>query len=87
MLALRQAKTGQAAFGEIARAAETLLEEGACCRVSQRAVTGRDLLELGVKPGPMVGRLLAEALDQVIEETIPNQRAALLGWLKENHSL
>ena len=87
LLALRQAQTGQAAFGEIDRAAETLLEEGACCRVSQLAVTGRDLLDLGVKPGPMVGRLLAEALDQVIEETIPNQRAALLGWLKENHSL
>ena len=55
--------------------------------MSQLAVTGRDLLDLGVKPGPMVGRLLAEALNQVIEETIPNQRAALLGWLKENHSL
>lgn len=84
LLALRQAQTGQADFAEIAAALEELLAEGACCRVGQLAVDGRDLISLGVRPGPSLGRLLAGALNQVIEEKLPNERAALLGWIKEN---
>lgn len=87
LLALRQAQTGQDGFAEMARAVETLLDQKACCRVHQLAVNGRDLLALGVKPGPMVGRMLASALDQVMEEKLPNEHAALLGWLKENQTL
>jgi len=40
-----------------------------------------------VLPGPAVGKLLAAALDQVLNENIPNERAALLGWLKENKTI
>ena len=86
-MALRQAQTGQDGFAEMARAVETLLDQKACCRVHQLAVNGRDLLALGVKPGPVVGRMLASALDQVMEEKLPNEHAALLGWLKENQTL
>lgn len=84
LLALRQAQTGQEGFAQTAAALEELLAEGACCRVSQLAVDGRDLLNLRVKPGPALGRLLTGALNQVIEEKLPNERAALLGWIKEN---
>ena len=52
--------------------------------VGQLAVNGKDLLALGVRPGPGVGRLLEAALQQVIEEKLPNQHDPLLGWLKEN---
>ena len=56
-------------------------------RLMQETVNGqylelRDLLALGVKPGPAVGRLLAAALEQVVEERLPNRRDALLGWLQ-----
>ena len=87
LLALRQAQTGRAGFSAMAQALDALLAEDACCRVNQLAVNGRDLMALGVPPGPAVGRLLAAALDQVIEENIPNDRAALLGWLKENRTI
>ncbi len=87
LFALRQAQTGEAGFAALADAAQALLAEGACCRTGQLAVNGRDLLALGVRPGPAVGRLLAAALDQVIEEKLPNDRAALLGWLKEKERL
>ena len=82
LLALRRAQTGDTAFDELAAAARALLAENACCGLGQLAVTGRDLLALGVKPGPAVGRLLAAALEQVVEERLPNRRDALLGWLQ-----
>ena len=87
LLALRQAQTGQAGFAAMEQNLDVLLAEKACCRVSQLAVNGRDLMELGVLPGPAVGKLLAAALDQVLNENIPNERAALLGWLKENKTI
>ena len=87
LLALRQAQTGQAGFAAMEQNLDVLLAEKACCRVSQLAVNGRDLMDLGVPPGPAVGKLLAAALDQVLNENIPNERAALLGWLKENKTI
>ena len=85
LLALRQAQTGEAGFGAVAAAAGQLLAGHACCRTAQLAVDGRDLLALGLRPGPAVGRALAAALDEVVEERLPNERAALLGWLRTQH--
>ena len=82
LLALRRALTGDEGFAAVAAAANQLQAEHACCRVSQLAVNGRDLLALGVRPGPAMGRLLSAALEQVVEEKLPNDRAALLGWLQ-----
>ena len=87
LLALRQAQTGQEGFQTMEQALDALMAEKACCRVNQLAVNGRDLMALGVPPGPAVGKLLAAALDQVLNENIPNERAALLGWLKENRTI
>ncbi|MBR6793733.1 MAG: CCA tRNA nucleotidyltransferase [Clostridia bacterium] len=61
--------------------AERLLEEGACLSVQQLAVTGRDLMALGLK-GPSIGEALARLLEQVIEEKLPNEREALLAYIK-----
>ena len=45
----------------------------------QLAVRGDDLInELGVRPGPIVGRLLAELLEAVLENPALNERDALL---------
>ena len=61
--------------------AERLLEEGACLSVQQLAVTGRDLMALGLK-GPSIGEALARLLEQVIEEKLLNEREALLAYIK-----
>ena len=61
--------------------AERLLEEGACLSVQQLAVTGRDLMALGLK-GPSIGEALARLLEQVIEEKLPNEREALLAYIR-----
>lgn len=66
--------------GEIDKAEailDQLLAEGACVSLRQLAVNGRDLLALGLS-GPAVGRILRTLLDAVLDETLPNQRAALL---------
>ena len=41
------------------------------------AVSGRDLMELGVEPGPGMGRILWEIFRQVEEGNLPNEAGAL----------
>ena len=46
------------------------------------AITGSDVMALGVDAGPQVGNLLNAALDAVINEEVPNERAALLEFMR-----
>lgn len=66
---------------ESLRMAEQLIEEGACLSVAQLAVSGRDLMALGMK-GPALGDALAQLLRLVIEEELPNEKEALLSYFK-----
>ncbi len=56
---------------------DQLLAQEACFSLKQLAVDGRDLTALGLR-GPEIGRTLNALLDDVVEERLPNQRAALL---------
>lgn len=47
-------------------------------RICDLAITGRDIIEMGVSPGPEVGRILRSLLDLVIEEPYKNNRKLLL---------
>ena len=47
----------------------------------ERWITGKDLRELGVAPGPHMGELIQLAYDAQLETRFPD-RAALLAWLK-----
>lgn len=48
------------------------------------AINGRDVMsELGIKEGKEIGKTLQTALDAVIEERVPNDKAALLTYLRE----
>ena len=59
-------------------------EKGLCCALKALAVGGADVMKLpGIRPGPMVGAVLARLLDAVIAEELPNEREALLGAAKE----
>jgi tRNA nucleotidyltransferase/poly(A) polymerase len=52
-------------------------------RLRDLAVDGNDLIELGFRPGPQLGRLLHELLDAVVEEPALNTRGRLLARAKE----
>ena len=66
------------AFAALQAEAEQLTAENACCRVSQLAVNGRDLMAAGVRPGPGLRQVLNALLEAVITGQTPNEKDALL---------
>ena len=65
-------------FAAQARSAEQMEADGVCCRISQLAVNGRDLMAAGIPAGPGLRRVLEALLDGVIRGEYPNEKQALL---------
>ena len=61
-----------------AQRAQQLEADGVCCRVSQLAMNGRDLMAAGIPAGPALRRVLEALLDGVIRAEYPNEKPALL---------
>jgi tRNA nucleotidyltransferase (CCA-adding enzyme) len=58
---------------------ERILAAGAAFSIRDLAIDGRVLMqELGMKPGPDLGRILKALLDEVVDDPSKNQREALL---------
>lgn len=57
---------------------QEILAKAPCLTLNDLAIGGREILALGVKPGPEVGRILTALLDRVAEEDLPNTQEALL---------
>ena len=57
--------------------ARQVLDQAPCLTVRDLAVGGEDLLALGYR-GPAIGRALRALLDQVLSETVSNEKNALL---------
>ncbi len=77
----RVAGQSQAAAA-IARQREILdiiIKRGDCLSINDLAVNGKDLMELGVKPGKQMGQLLEACLDLVLKEPKRNNREELIG--------
>lgn len=70
-------------FAALSELAERLDADGVCCRVSQLAVNGRDLMAAGVPAGPGIRKILEALLDGVIREEYPNERQALLAAVQQ----
>ncbi len=60
----------------------SLQREGAPVRVQDLAVSGGDLISLGIPPGPQIGEMLTCLLQSVADGTVENARQALL-WKAE----
>lgn len=73
----------EAEFEQIEACLEALLAEDACLQIKDLAVNGKDLMALGFPAGPKLGECLRKLLDQVLDETLPNEKAALLKAAKE----
>ena len=61
---------------------EALLN-GDCVTLRDLAVSGRDLMELGMQPGRELGAMLSELLEWVIDEPERNQKEILCEYVKE----
>jgi tRNA nucleotidyltransferase (CCA-adding enzyme) len=56
----------------------------ACFSLRDLAVDGNDLIAAGYAPGPALGAALDALLDAVTDGAVPNEKAALLGYLREH---
>lgn len=71
---------------EVARAACRIRRElasGVPLTVGDLALSGRDLIGLGLKPGPRFGTLLERLLDRVLEDPTANRLDLLRAWALE----
>lgn len=62
--------------------AQELFQAGACLRLTDLAVNGRDLQELGVPSGAKLGELLQDLFELVLLEQVENTRERLLQLVK-----
>lgn len=69
-------------FQEIRCILEEILAEEQCFSLKDLAVYGGDLMGIGIKPGPQMGQILEQLLEDVIEERLPNDKQVLLDQAK-----
>ena len=70
---------GMDQFSEIRERMRQIREENACLSLKDLAVGGHDLMALGYR-GKAIGICLEALLEKVLEETLPNEKEALLAW-------
>ena len=61
---------------------QKILEKNQCLSLKELAVDGKDLIELGMKPGKELGEALEMLLGHVLDFPEDNTREALLKLLK-----
>lgn len=61
--------------------AKKIRERGDCIRLKDLAVTGKDLIQAGIKPGPELGKKLQILFEKVLEDPKCNTREKLLAEL------
>lgn len=70
-------------FSQIRQLIETLQAENACLQLRDLALSGHDLMALGYR-GPAIGAAQRRLLELVLDEQLPNDRAALLQALQDH---
>lgn len=65
---------------------ETLINDH-CVTLRQLAVSGRDLMQLGMQPGKQMGDMLNELLERVLDEPEMNEKEKLCNYVKEKLSI
>lgn len=64
---------------------EEIIEQKDCLSLKKLAVNGRDLMELGIKPGKKIGQILQKLLEEVLEEPDKNKKEYLLERVKQTY--
>lgn len=67
---------------EIIEIGEQIYSERQPLTVKDLAINGRDILGF-IEPSPLVGKILSTLLSEVLDETIPNEKSALLERAQE----
>ena len=70
-------------FAQVENLLQEIAQEDACLTVADLALNGRDILALGVEPGPHIGKCMTYLLTQVQDEMLTNDKAVLLDAAKK----
>ena len=62
---------------------DVLLKKEPAFRVADLAISGGDLIALGMRPGPQLGAFLESILEAVMAGDLPNDREALLAYVRD----
>ncbi len=65
---------------------ETIKKQGYCIAIKDLAITGADLLELGISQGKEVGAYLKAALHYVLQEPEKNTKEDILQFIRNNRT-
>lgn len=68
---------------QIERLYHKIVEQNQCVSLKGLAVTGRDLIEAGIEPGPQVGEMLDRLLKEVIDDPGKNEKKVLLKMVSQ----
>ena len=63
---------------------QQIIDREDCLSLKNLAVNGRDLMELGVKPGQQIGQILNALLELVVEDPEKNTKEYLIGYTLKN---
>ena len=70
------------AVEEVRLLAKQIRERGDCIRLKHLAVTGKDLIQAGIRPGPALGKTLHLLFEKVLENPAWNEKERLLAEVK-----
>ena len=57
---------------------DEVIEQRQCFSLKDLAVTGREMMEIGIPPGPQIGKMLKLLVDMVIDEQVDNSKEELM---------
>ena len=64
-------------INEIKETGHRLIQEEGVLSLKTLNISGEDIMNLGIKQGPAVGKIMNMLLDDVLEQKIPNENEAL----------
>ena len=64
-------------IGKVRECVREILDNGDCFMLKTLAVSGKDLMELGVPKGPKIGECLNAALEEVMKDPAKNTKEYL----------
>lgn len=70
-------------YDEYRRIAKEIIEKSECFSLRDLKIKGGDLAEIGVPPGPGMGKILDALLEKVIDGEIPNEKEELIEYVKK----
>ncbi len=70
---------------EIRTIYQKVIEEDACFSLKDLAVSGNDLISLGIPKGKEIGKTLKKILDLVIDDEIPNDKDIILSYAEKEY--